>query len=42
LTIEIENFSFKTIIGLLEFEKKTPQKVVVNLIAKYDYKMEYL
>jgi len=38
LKIEIENLTFNTIIGLLDFERKNEQKVVVNLTATYSYK----
>ena len=38
MKIEIENLTFNAIIGLLDFERKTEQKVVVNLTATYSYK----
>jgi len=38
LKIEIENLTFNAIIGLLDFERKNEQKVVVNLTATYTYK----
>jgi dihydroneopterin aldolase len=38
LIIKIEELTFKTIIGVLDFERVTPQRVVVNLKAKYSYK----
>jgi len=38
LKIEIENLTFNAIIGLLYFERKNEQKVVVNLTATYLYK----
>ena len=38
MTIEIENLSFKAIIGLLDFERVKKQKVVVSLKATYSYK----
>ena len=37
MTIEIENLSFKAIIGLLDFERVKKQRVVVNLKASYLY-----
>ena len=40
MTIEIEDFKFKTIIGLLDFERVNEQSVVVNLKAKYEYKKD--
>lgn len=38
MKIEIEDLSFNCIIGILDFERKKEQKVVVNLKAKYSYK----
>jgi dihydroneopterin aldolase len=35
--IYLENFSFDTIIGILPEERETPQKVIINLIADYNY-----
>ena len=40
MTIEIENFTFNTIIGLLDFERVNEQKVIINLKVKYDYKKD--
>jgi dihydroneopterin aldolase len=38
LRIYLEDFQFQTIIGILPFEREEKQRVVVNLIADYDYK----
>jgi len=38
MTIFIENFSFETIIGILDEERKVPQKVIINCEITYDYK----
>jgi len=38
LTIKIEELTFYTIIGLLDFERIKEQKVIVNLKATYKYK----
>lgn len=38
MTIHIETLEFETIIGLLEFERFTPQRVIVDLEAEYSYK----
>jgi len=38
LKIEIENLTFKTIIGILDFERVKKQRVIVNLKVKYSYK----
>jgi dihydroneopterin aldolase len=40
MTIYIEDFSFETIIGILEEERKVPQKVIINCEITYDYKNE--
>ncbi len=37
MTIHIEKLSFKAIIGLLEFERHTPQPIIIDLKAHYDY-----
>ena len=38
MTIHIEDLSFEVIIGLLDFERDRPQRVIINLEATYDYK----
>lgn len=38
MTIYIEDFTFDTIIGILEEERKTPQKVIINCEITYNYK----
>jgi dihydroneopterin aldolase len=42
MTIHIESLTFDTIIGLLDFERDKPQKVVIDLSASYTYETEYL
>ena len=37
MTIHIENLSFEVIIGLLDFERTTPQRVIITLEATYAY-----
>ena len=37
MTILIENLTFDSIIGILEAERVTPQKVIINCIINYDY-----
>ena len=37
MTIHIEDLTFDVIIGLLDFERDKPQRVVINLEANYDY-----
>jgi dihydroneopterin aldolase len=41
-SIIIKNFEFDTIIGVLDFEKTTPQKVIVNCEIEYNYEDKYL
>ena len=37
MTIHIEQLSFEAIIGLLEFERHTPQRIIIDLKADYHY-----
>jgi dihydroneopterin aldolase len=37
MKIYIEDLTFECIIGLLEFERTTPQKVIVNFQCEYDF-----
>ena len=37
MTIHIEELTFDVIIGLLDFERDKPQRVIINLEASYDY-----
>lgn len=40
MQIHIEALTFETIIGLLDFERDRPQKVIIDLEASYNYKNE--
>ena len=40
MTIHIENLTFDVIIGLLDFERDKPQRVIINLEAHYAYSDE--
>ncbi len=40
MQIHIEALTFDSIIGLLDFERDRPQKVIVDLEASYDYTNE--
>jgi dihydroneopterin aldolase len=40
MTIHIEALTFDTIIGLLDFERERPQRVIIDLDASYDYNNE--
>ncbi|MGB5506287.1 MAG: dihydroneopterin aldolase [Sulfurovum sp.] len=37
MTIHIEDLIFDVIIGVLDFERDKPQRVIINLEASYDY-----
>ncbi|MDQ1298802.1 MAG: 7,8-dihydroneopterin aldolase/epimerase/oxygenase [Campylobacterota bacterium] len=37
MTILIENLTFDTIIGILETERVTPQKVIMDCVINYHY-----
>ncbi len=38
MTIHIEDLKFQSIIGILDFERTTPQDVIINLTIQYNYK----
>jgi dihydroneopterin aldolase len=40
MTIHIEDLTFDCIIGLLDFERVTPQEVIVDIEASYEYSHE--
>ncbi|WP_457747281.1 dihydroneopterin aldolase [Sulfurimonas sp.] len=42
MQIHIENLTFKCIIGILEFERKKSQKVMLNIKLDYQYKKEFI
>ena len=42
MTIHIEDLRFKCIIGLLDFERHTPQELIIDLKLEYDYKDEFI
>jgi dihydroneopterin aldolase len=37
MTIHIEALAFDVIVGLLDFERDRPQRVIIDLEASYDY-----
>ena len=37
MKVYIQNLTFDTIIGILDFERTTPQKVIVNISFKYKF-----
>jgi len=42
ISIIIKDFEFETIIGVLDFERVKPQKVIINLEIAYEYNKAYL
>jgi len=42
MTIHIEDLKFQTIIGILDFERVTPQDVLINLEIEYEYEDEFI
>lgn len=42
MTIHIENLKFQCIIGILDFERDTPQDVIINLTINYNYKNDFI
>ena len=42
MTIHIEDLKFQCIIGILDFERTTPQDVTLNIIIDYEYKDEFI
>ncbi len=42
ISIVIQNFEFDTIIGVLDFERNSPQKVIINCDIEYKYQNKYL
>ena len=41
MTIHIESLTFDTIIGILDFERTTPQTIIVDAIIDYNYQNEH-
>lgn len=42
MTIHVENLKFQCIIGILDFERVTPQDVIINLHIEYEHKKEFI
>ena len=42
MTIYIKDLKFQTIIGILDFERETPQDVIINLELEYEYLDEFI
>lgn len=42
MIIYIEDLKFQTIIGILDFERETPQEVIINLELEYEYINEFI
>ena len=37
MTVLVKNLTFKAILGILDFERKKPQKIVINIKIRYNY-----
>ena len=42
MTIHIEDLKFQCIIGILDFERTTPQNVILNIQINYTYENEFI
>jgi len=42
MTIHIEDLSFQSIIGILDFERVKPQDVIINLTIDYQYESNFI
>ena len=42
MKLYVEDFKFTCIIGILDFERVTPQKVIINLELEYIYTTEFI
>lgn len=42
MTIHIESLTFEAIIGLLDFERDKPQRVVVDIEASYRFENDFI
>ena len=42
MTIHIEDLKFQCIIGVLDFERVTPQDVIINSTINYKYKNNFI
>jgi len=42
MTIHIEDLRFQCIIGILDFERETPQDVIINILMAYSYEKDFI
>jgi len=42
MTIHIEDLKFQAILGILDFERTTPQNIIINLSLSYHYQEEFI
>lgn len=40
MTIHVEDLKFQCILGILDFERVTPQDVIINLTIDYEFKKD--
>ena len=42
MIIHVEDLTFQCIIGILDFERVTPQDIIINLTIEYTYKKNFI
>jgi len=42
MTVEIEELKFQAILGILDFERVTPQDITLNVVIEYNYTDEFV
>lgn len=42
MKVYIEDFRFSCIIGILDFERVTPQDIIINLELSYEYNSDFI
>ena len=42
MTLHVEDLRFQCILGILDFERVTPQDIIVNLTLDYNYKNGFI
>ncbi len=42
MTIYIEDLKFQAIIGILDFERESPQDLIINIELEYEYIAEFI
>ena len=42
MTIHIEDLKFQAILGILDFERVTPQEIIINITIEYLYNNDFI